>query len=72
MEDRGADVGELQELLGRARSKKGMFEGNLDDGELEIGQISGYIDAMKPAGEIVEEIVAEFNETCEQLGTYRL
>jgi enoyl-[acyl-carrier protein] reductase II len=72
LEDRGAAVAELQELLGRARSKKGMFEGNLDDGELEIGQISGYIDAMKPAGEIVEEIVKEFNETCEQLGAYRL
>jgi enoyl-[acyl-carrier protein] reductase II len=72
LEDRGAAVGELQELLGRARSKKGMFEGDLDEGELEIGQISGYIDAMKPAGEIVEEIVKEFNETCEQLGAYRL
>ena len=72
LEDRGAEGGELMELLGRARAKKGMFEGNLDEGELEIGQISGYIDAMKPAGEIVEEIVKEFNETCEQLGTLKL
>jgi enoyl-[acyl-carrier protein] reductase II len=49
-----------------------MFEGDLDEGELEIGQISAYIDAMKPAGEIVMEIVEEFNRTCEQLGGYRL
>ncbi|MBI1287473.1 MAG: DUF561 domain-containing protein [Flavobacteriales bacterium] len=72
LEDRGAEGGELLELLGRARAKKGMFEGNLDEGELEIGQISAYIDAMKPAGEIVAEIVEEFNRTCEQLGSLRL
>jgi enoyl-[acyl-carrier protein] reductase II len=49
-----------------------MFEGDVDDGELEIGQISGYIDAMKPAGEIVQEIVDEFNLVCEQLGAHNL
>jgi enoyl-[acyl-carrier protein] reductase II len=69
MEDRGAEGGELLELLGRARSKKGMFEGDMEDGELEIGQISGYIDAMKPAGDIVKEIVEEFNSVCEKLGS---
>jgi enoyl-[acyl-carrier protein] reductase II len=72
MENRGAEGGELLELLGRARAKKGMFEGDVDDGELEIGQISGYIDAMKPAGEIVQEIVDEFNLVCEQLGAHNL
>jgi len=72
LESRGAEGGELLELLGRARAKKGMFEGNLDEGELEIGQISAYINAMKPAAEIVAEIVEEFNRTCEQLGSYRL
>lgn len=72
LENRGAEGGELLELLGRARAKKGMFEGNMDEGELEIGQISGYIDAMKPAGEIVKEIVDEFNYVSEQLGDYRL
>jgi enoyl-[acyl-carrier protein] reductase II len=72
MEDRGAEGGELLELLGRARSKKGMFEGDMEDGELEIGQISGYIDAMKPAGDIVKEIVDEFNSVSEQLGAYRI
>lgn len=72
LEDSGAEGGALLELLGRARAKKGMFEGNLDEGELEIGQISGYINAMKPAAEIVEEIIAEFNQTCEQMESLRL
>ena len=49
-------------LLGRARAKKGMFEGDLEEGELEIGQISGLINEIKPAAEIVEEIITEFNE----------
>lgn len=72
LENRGAESQELMELLGRARAKKGMFEGDLDEGELEIGQISGYINAMKRAGEIVDEIVTEFNLTTEQLGSLRL
>jgi len=50
----------LQELLGRGRAKKGMFEGDLSDGELEIGQIAGLIHEIKPAKEIVDEIVDEF------------
>ncbi len=59
-EEKGATKEQLQELLGRARAKKGMFEGDLEEGELEIGQISGYINQIKPAGVIVQEIVAEF------------
>ncbi len=51
---------QLIELLGRARAKKGMFEGDLDEGELEIGQISGLINEIKPAAEIVEEMIREF------------
>ncbi|MFT5078061.1 MAG: enoyl-[acyl-carrier protein] reductase II [Saprospiraceae bacterium] len=51
---------ELIELLGRARAKKGMFEGDLVEGELEIGQIAGLIHDIKPAAAIVEEIIAEF------------
>jgi enoyl-[acyl-carrier protein] reductase II len=51
---------QLKELLGRARAKKGMFEGDLDDGELEIGQIAGLIDDIKPAAEIVKEIIKEY------------
>tara|TARA_R100000935_G_scaffold21876_4_gene40528 strand:+ start:80257 stop:81198 length:942 start_codon:yes stop_codon:yes gene_type:complete len=51
---------ELIELLGRARAKRGMFEGDLEDGELEIGQIAGLIHAIKPAAQIVAEMVSEF------------
>jgi enoyl-[acyl-carrier protein] reductase II len=58
---------ELQELLGRGRAKKGMFEGDLIEGELEIGQISGYLKEIKPAAEIVEEIVSEYNSELKEL-----
>jgi enoyl-[acyl-carrier protein] reductase II len=51
----------LKELLGRARAKKGMFEGDLDKGELEIGQIAGLIHHIKPAKEVLEEVLEEFN-----------
>ncbi len=54
-------VEQLKELLGRARSKKGMFEGDLEDGELEIGQIAGLIHEIKPAKEVLYEIIKEFN-----------
>ncbi|MBT8326724.1 MAG: nitronate monooxygenase, partial [Bacteroidia bacterium] len=63
----GASVEELANILGRARAKKGMFEGDLDEGELEIGQISGYISEIKPAAEIVKEIVDEFNKTVNRM-----
>ncbi|MFZ0489161.1 MAG: nitronate monooxygenase [Salegentibacter sp.] len=53
---------DLIELLGRARAKKGMFEGDLEEGELEIGQISGLIHEIKPAAEIVKQIMSEFEE----------
>lgn len=53
---------ELIELLGRARAKKGMFEGDLEEGELEIGQISGLISEIKPAAEIVKEMISEFEQ----------
>ena len=59
-EQRGASVEELQILLGRARAKKGMFEGNLADGELEIGQVSALLDRILPAGEIVKNVWNEF------------
>lgn len=53
-------VEQLKELLGRARAKKGMFEGDLDEGELEIGQVAGLIKDIKPASEIIAEVIAEF------------
>ncbi len=56
----GANVEEIKNLLGRARAKKGMFEGDLVEGELEIGQISGLIDDLKPAASVVQEINKEY------------
>ncbi|MFA5557032.1 MAG: nitronate monooxygenase [Flavobacteriaceae bacterium] len=53
---------DLKNLLGRARAKKGMFEGDLDEGELEIGQVAGLIDSIKPVHEIIDEIITEFNQ----------
>ncbi len=55
-----ASVEDLKKLLGRARAKRGMFEGDLEQGELEIGQVSGMIDAVKPAAEILREVWSEF------------
>ena len=60
-ESAGATVKELENLLGRARSKKGMFEGDLKEGELEIGQVSSLIKEIKSAGQIVNEIWDEYN-----------
>ena len=51
---------ELNKLLGKGRAKKGMFLGDLEDGELEIGQISGIINEIKPASEIIKDILNEF------------
>jgi enoyl-[acyl-carrier protein] reductase II len=61
LENKGAQAEELTELLGRGRSRLGMFEGELNEGELEIGQVSGLIKEIKPAGEIIHEIMQEFN-----------
>lgn len=62
-ENEGKSVDELASLLGRGRAKKGMFEGDLIEGELEIGQVSAGISALKPAAEIVKEIWNEFAAT---------
>ena len=58
---------ELAAHLGRGRAKKGMFEGDLDAGELEVGQVSAMIRNVKPAGEIVNEMIEEFNRAAQQL-----
>lgn len=59
-EKRGATEEELKTLLGRARAKKGMFEGDMEQGELEIGQVSAILDEILPAGEIVKRVWNEF------------
>ena len=58
---------ELQQLLGKGRAKKGMFDGDLEEGELEIGQVSALIKNIKPAAEIVAEIWAEFAYSLQKL-----
>lgn len=64
-----ASIEQLKELLGRGRAKKGMFEGNMEDGELEIGQVSALIHEIKPAHEIIEDIVKEYQNTIKMLST---
>ena len=60
MEESGASAEELLEALGKGRAKKGMFDGILDEGELEIGQVSALITEIRPAAEIIKEIIEEF------------
>lgn len=55
-------IDDLKALLGRARAKKGMFEGDLEEGELEIGQIAGLIHDIKPAAEILKDIITDFEK----------
>ncbi|MBM3414347.1 MAG: nitronate monooxygenase [Bacteroidetes bacterium] len=61
-EERGASAEELSQLLGKGRAKKGMFEGNLEEGELEIGQVSALLDSIEPAQQIVNDLWREFQE----------
>jgi enoyl-[acyl-carrier protein] reductase II len=65
---RGASVDDLKALLGRARAKRGMFEGDLVEGELEIGQVSGLIRDIKPAAEILHDLLREYRGTLLRLG----
>ena len=65
--DQGANVDELKQILGRGRAKLGMFVGDLDEGELEVGQVSAMMDEIKPAAQIVEELIDEFEIAKNQL-----
>lgn len=62
--EKGPSKEDLIQLLGRARAKKGMFEGDLEEGELEIGQISGLIHEILPVEQIIQEMIAEFEIAC--------
>jgi enoyl-[acyl-carrier protein] reductase II len=64
--EQNASVDDLNKLLGRGRAKKGMFEGDIVEGELEIGQISGLINEITPAKQVVEEIVTEFTNALKE------
>jgi enoyl-[acyl-carrier protein] reductase II len=61
---------QLKELLGRARAKRGMFEGDLEEGELEIGQIAGLIHDIKPVSQIVEDMLREFEEAKSKVNSF--
>ena len=63
---------DLKKFLGRARAKKGMFEGDLEEGELEIGQIAGLIDDILPVKEIIEQIITEFNIASKEMSNLKL
>ena len=65
-EQRCASVEELKNILGRGRAKKGMFEGDMDEGELEIGQVSALVREIRPAAEIVRDIWSEFEQCLQQ------
>jgi enoyl-[acyl-carrier protein] reductase II len=69
-EDRGASIEELQQILGRARAKHGMFEGDLEEGELEIGQIAAAVRDIKPVKDIVHEIITEFQTAKKEAGNF--
>ena len=65
----GASPEALEQLLGRARAKRGMFEGDMEEGELEIGQVSALIHNIKPAAQIVEDMMLEFEEARRAVST---
>jgi len=67
---KGATVEELKKHLGRARAKRGMFEGDMDEGELEIGQVSGLIHNIEPAAQIVEQVIAEYRKALEETNNF--
>jgi enoyl-[acyl-carrier protein] reductase II len=67
LEKKCATIEELAALLGRGRAKKGMFEGDLTEGELEIGQVSGGMDKIQSVQEIFDELITEYNETLKSL-----
>ena len=69
---KGTTKDELIELLGRARAKRGMYDGDLEDGELEIGQIAGLIHDIKPAAQIIADMIAEFQSAQAYAQTIRL
>lgn len=68
-ESRGAEADELRELLGRAASKRGIFEGDLENGELEIGQIASTIKEVKPVAQIMHELITDFHTTQSRIAT---
>ncbi len=69
LEKNGATTEALTELLGRGRAKKGMFEGDMTEGELEIGQVSGMINKIQSVEQVMDELIKEYNDTIKHIGT---
>ncbi len=65
-ENKGASVEEMRDLLGKGRAKKGIFEGDLDQGELEIGQVTALIDQKNTVAEVMAELVEDFKAACQK------
>ena len=72
LEQEGASADELQILLGRGRAKKGMFEGNLAEGELEIGQVASLINEVLPVHTIMENLIQEYQQTLERMNNLKM
>ena len=68
---KGESISYLRDLLGRGRAKKGMFEGDLVEGELEIGQVSSQMSEILPAGKIVSQIIEEFNAAKQNMNSVK-
>ncbi|MCO6499017.1 MAG: nitronate monooxygenase [Vicingus serpentipes] len=66
---KGASPEEQKEILGKGRAKKGMFEGDLDEGELEIGQVAGLIDEIQPVQQIIDNIISEFQQEIKNISS---
>ena len=71
-EQKGADKNMLAEMLGKGRAKKGMFEGDILEGELEIGQVAYTIHELKPVAQIMNELIVDFNKTINKVCNWRL
>lgn len=70
-EERGANAEELKEILGKAASKRGIFEGDTENGELEIGQIASSVKEIRPAGEIIKTLIDEYERTADCMKSLR-
>ena len=70
-ENAGASAEEIAQLLGRGRAKRGIFEGELDEGELEIGQAASMIRTVEPVGQIMAQMIAEYNAAADGLTEIR-
>ncbi len=70
LEDKGATVEALKDLLGKGRAKKGIFEGDLQEGELEIGQIASKLNKIETVKEIMEDVITSYNQALERINRF--